>query len=274
MKKLNLIFSIILAAALSAGCSSFRAVELEPGFWQTQGARIGIVMTGTDMTRVRIEPSSLFEPILPGYETSIMSRRLYNAGGEFGTRGNMSAEIEAYGRYTEQRGPFPYYDNLSLLRAEAEDLRAQFRDLDNGVFREIRERLREALARDGRQVTFMEGQAEGPGQPGASVDVLMTVDCGWYGVICHYVDFNPVFTDVAVHLHGRMVEAGSGKILWRSPDQWIRNPVPCRCGNPNCLPVIRDALDNAVREAAGALIRDLVTNRAPDGPSEEIKPPS
>ncbi len=262
MDKFTKPLSFILSAVLLlAGCSSFRSVELPSGFWQREGVRIGIVVTGTDMTRIKIESSSLFEPALPGYETVMMGRRLYDAGGGFSGRGDRSSEIEAYGRYTELWSYPPSYDNLPLLRAEAEDLKVYFRDLDNGVFPGVRERLMEVLAREGRQVTFMDARAEEPGAAGPGVDVLMTIDCRWYGVICHFADLNPVFTDVVVQLRGRMADTGSGEILWKSPWQNIRNPVPCRCGRPDCLPVIRDALDDAVREAVDALIRDLVKNR-------------
>ncbi|MRR37950.1 hypothetical protein EG829_25540, partial [bacterium] len=182
MKKIGRTLIILQAVvALTAGCSSFSAVELPSGFWQREGVRIGIVMTGTDKTRVRIETPSLFEPMLPGYKTSILGRRTYDPGGGFGSRGNRSAEIEEHGRSTEQWSYPSRRDIPTLLRADADALRLRFRDLNNGAFREVRERLMQALAQEGRQVTFMDAGKEVPGEADPGVDVLMTIDCQWYG---------------------------------------------------------------------------------------------
>jgi hypothetical protein len=222
---------------------------------------IGISVTGTDRTRIRIETASLFEPPLPGYEIAVMYEGIREPGGGFGARGNVSSEAESYGRFTEQWGHLHEYDNVSILRTEAENLKAYFRGLDNGILPVVRDSLMEVLHRAGRRVTFMGDRSGEQDGTAAGFDVIMTIECRWYGVICHYTNLNPDFTDVEVQLQGIMVDAGSGDVLWRSPWKRVRVPAPCRCGKPGCLPVITEALDRAAVRAVEELVGDLVKNR-------------
>jgi len=161
-------------------------------------------------------------------------------------------------REHEDRGIHPQ------LRAEARILQRYLRDNDGEVLKGVQERFVKALADAGWRTEAIDGPLKeiDPSDPDLKgLDAVVIVDCDWYGMDCHYTDLNQDFTEADAGISGRMIGLPSNAVLWQSPHVRIRNPVSCRCNEPECFPPIDAALEKAVNDAAAAVLEDLFNDR-------------
>ncbi len=249
--------ALFCAVLCLSSCASRRSVDLSPEIRETKGLTIGVALG-----RV-CEPEMMIEG-LP-------------AGGMGPTGPSPNAFGRRDERYWGSRHP--------IVLADRRKLEGYLQRGDTGIFREIQNRIAQELSSEGFNAVAIEYRVdrdelppfEGPGEGyaeqdyrkvalGENLDALLVVDCRRYGVYCHYTGYyHQDFTDAAAVLQGQMIGSGANRILWRSEEIRVRNPVSCRCNEPGDFPCIDAATRDAVREAASSLVRDLLEPAPGDG---------
>lgn len=239
----------IFAGALLCSCASGRPVPLSEEIRQAKGLTVGVALGRICPPEMQIEgpPADGIGPRLTDSVT-------------FGRRN---------GEYRGRRHP--------VLLSDKRKLEAYLRTAQAGVFREIQECLADELSAGAWNAVPLKTQVresdlprfQGPEDgyedrdyrgiaPGAGLDALMVIDCRWLGVYCHYTGYlHQDFTDASARLQGRMIDLKTNRILWQSPEVRVRNPIPCRCNEPEDFPCIGAAVRSAAYEAASALMKDL-----------------
>ena len=251
-----------LAALFCAGmclssCVSRRPVDLPPEIRETKDITIGVALGRVCRPKMMIEglPAGGMGPTGPDPKV-------------FGRRDE---------RYWGSRHP--------IVLSDRRKLEGYLQRGDTKIFREIQNHIAQALSSEGFNTVLIEdridrddlplfkGPDEGYAQQdyrgfarGENLDALLVVDCRKYGVYCHYTGYyHQDFTDAATVLQGEMVGSGTNRILWRSEEIRVRNPVSCRCNESGDFPCIDAAIRDAAREAASSLVRDLLEPAPGDG---------
>ncbi len=247
---------LVLAALFCAGmcvssCASTKPVDLPPEIRETKGLTIGVALGRVCGPEMIIEGFSKGGMGPSGPYPNVFGRR----DGE---------------RYWGSRHP--------IVLSDKRKLEGYLRMEDSEILQEIQSSITRELSSEGFNAVLIEDwidrddlppfKAPGEGYAeqdyrgvarGERLDALLVVDCRRYGAYCHYTGYYyQDFTDAAAELKGEMIDSNTNKILWRSGEIRVRNPVPFRCNEPGDFPLIDDAVRDAAREAASSLVRDLL----------------
>lgn len=243
------VVAALFAWALLCSCASREPVPLPAEVRETKGLAVGVAFGRICQPEMQIE----------GLPVRGMGPQ-DSSPNVFGRRDE---------RYWGSRHP--------ILLSDKRRLEGYLQAGEADVFREIEERLAKELSVRGWNAVVLragvneaglprfEGSGNGYAErdyrgaaPGAGLDALMVIDCRWYGVYCHYTGYyHQDFTDAAARFEGRMIDLGTNRLLWRSKEIRVRNPVPCRCNEPEDFACIDTALHAAAYEAASALLDEL-----------------
>ncbi len=249
--------ALFCAALCLSSCASRRSVDLPPEIRETRGLTIGVVLG-----RV-CRPEMIIEGIPAG-----------------GT-GPPSLYPNVFGRRDER-----YWGSRHpIVLSDRRKLEGYLQRGDTKIFREIQNQIAQDLSSGGFSAVLIERRIDREGLPpfeapgegyaeqdyrgfasGENLDALLVVDCRRYGVYCHYTGYyHQDFTDAAAALQGEMIGSRTNRILWRSEEIRMRNPVSCRCNESGDFPCIDAAIRDAAREAASSLVRDLLEPAPGDG---------
>jgi hypothetical protein len=247
-----LLAAVLIAGALLCSCASRRPVPLPEQIRDARGLTVGVALDRICPPEMRIE----------GLPTG--------GAGPYGTVPGILGRHDRDRWYGDARHPIPLSDKRKLER--------YLREGDADVFREIQDRLVKELSAGGWNAVALKGRVkkdglprfEGHGSgyaerdyrgvaPGEGLDALIVIDCRWYGMHCHYIDYyHQGFTDAAARFQGQMIDLSTNRLLWRSPEVGVRNSVPCKCNEPGDYPCIKASLHQAALEASSGLLEDLL----------------
>jgi hypothetical protein len=239
----SLIFSL-------GGCASLKSIPLDPAFWQLEGKRVGVALMVYPPAETIVDANTI---------NSFAGSRQYVFGGVLQSP---EMDIEPM-RFSETKH----------LRDATEELNATgFSSVQDLFISGLRDKGFAAIKLDKpiekKQLPRFKGESKnGPFASrdyrdrarGAAVDYLIVIELENYGVYCHYIDLYNDYVEARAHARAELVDAATNRIIWRTG--WsqgdFRKEVNASCSRPDQIPVIVDALNGLLTDAASSLSRDF-----------------
>lgn len=240
---------VFLLLFLTSGCASWKAVPIEKGFWQEKGKRVGVALLADPSAEVQLNAT----PLSMGLRTGplIMGGSVWD---------------------------YPEHSDWPLLYSETRSVRDAARSLDAKEFAEVQDLFVQGLKEKGFDAFEVEqriDEASLPpfkGQEGDAVyscrdfrdilrtahaDNLVVLGLNNYGVICRYIGLNNFEVEVYAQAQGFMVDGATNRVLWRTgaTEGYMSRRVNAECSRPDHIPVIVEALNALLKEAAGETVR-------------------
>jgi hypothetical protein len=102
-------------------------------------------------------------------------------------------------------------------------------------------------------------------EKGSSVhaDYILLVNLLYYGPYAHYFDFYNDYVEVRVQIRAELLDTKTNRIVWRTgyKEGDLRKAVDATTYRPDQIPVIIDAQNELLNEAAMALSREFFPSR-------------
>jgi hypothetical protein len=242
---------LALMLAFSWGCSSARPVHPDPQLIKgLQGKRVGVVL-------LTIPPGGIIEGITT-------------------TRVLMPPDSQGI-----VEGPWQDDAEYQPIRlAEMKPLQKAVVEGGSGDFSLVQDMFVEGLRRRGvasfkvdrpvaaRSLPVFKAGLEKKHYPtvdyrylgkGCGADCLMVIELADFGPYCHYIYASNDYTEVRAEARTSLIDGATNRILWKTAKgrDVFRKNVKALCGEEKQIPLIMDAMDDLLHQAADDLYLDF-----------------